>query len=68
MDWSDVDYLWIIEMLLSSVLTLILTAPIHWARDVLQHFPKFDEETNTFVYIEINMIECCRSIVIVCLC
>ncbi len=29
MDWSGVDYLWIIAMLLSAVWTLILTAPIH---------------------------------------
>ncbi len=32
MDWSGVDYLWIIVMFLSAVWTLILTAPIHcWA-------------------------------------
>ncbi len=29
MDWSGVDYLWIIEIFLSAVWTLILTAPIH---------------------------------------
>ncbi len=29
MDWSGVDYLWVIMMFLSSVWTLILTAPIH---------------------------------------
>ncbi len=29
MDWSSVDYLWIIVMYLSAVWTLILTAPIH---------------------------------------
>ncbi len=29
LDWSDVDYLWIIVMFLSAVWTLILTAPIH---------------------------------------
>ncbi len=29
MDWSGVDYLWIIGMFLSAVWTLILTAPIH---------------------------------------
>uniref|UniRef100_A0A673KFU9 non-specific serine/threonine protein kinase n=1 Tax=Sinocyclocheilus rhinocerous TaxID=307959 RepID=A0A673KFU9_9TELE len=29
MDWSGVDYLWIIVMFLSAVGTLILTAPIH---------------------------------------
>ncbi len=28
-DWSGVDYLWIIVMFLSAVWTLILTAPIH---------------------------------------
>ncbi len=28
-DWSGVDYLWIIVMCLSAVWTLILTAPIH---------------------------------------
>ncbi len=29
MDWSHVDFLWIIVMFLSAVWTLILTAPIH---------------------------------------
>uniref|UniRef100_A0A8C1DY79 Transmembrane protein 238a n=2 Tax=Cyprinus carpio carpio TaxID=630221 RepID=A0A8C1DY79_CYPCA len=29
MDWSHVDYFWIIVMFLSAVWTLILTAPIH---------------------------------------
>ncbi len=29
MNWSAVDYLWIIVMFLSVVQTLILTAPIH---------------------------------------
>ncbi len=29
MEWSGMDYLWIIVMLLSAVWTLILTAPIH---------------------------------------
>ncbi len=29
MDWSGVDYLWIIVMFLSAVWTLVLTAPIH---------------------------------------
>ncbi len=29
MDWSGVDYLWIIVMILSAVWTLILMAPIH---------------------------------------
>ncbi len=30
MDWSGVDYLWIIVMFLTAVWTLILTAPIHY--------------------------------------
>jgi len=30
LDWSVLDYLWIIVMFLSAVWTLILTAPIHW--------------------------------------
>ncbi len=30
MDWSCVDYFWIIVMFLSAVWTLILTAPIHF--------------------------------------
>ncbi len=29
LEWCGVDYLWIIVMFLSSVWTLILTAPIH---------------------------------------
>ncbi len=29
MDWSGVDYLWIIVMFLSAVWTLFLMAPIH---------------------------------------
>ncbi len=29
MDWSGVDYLWIIVMFLSAVWSLILMAPIH---------------------------------------
>ncbi len=29
MDWIRVDNLWIIDMFLSAVWTLILTAPIH---------------------------------------
>ncbi len=51
MDWSGVDYLWIIVMFLSAVWTLILTAPIHcihwWASDGMLHFSKSDEETNS---------------------
>ncbi len=45
-DWSGV----IIVMFLSAVWTLILTAPIHiywWASDVMLHFSKSDEETNS---------------------
>ncbi len=29
MDWSGMNYLWIIVIFLSAVWTLILTAPIH---------------------------------------
>ncbi len=29
MDWSRVDYLWIIVLFLSAVWTLIMAAPIH---------------------------------------
>ncbi len=51
MDWSGVDYLWIIVMFLSAVWTLILTAPIHCkgsiAEQVMECFPKTDEETNS---------------------
>ncbi len=34
MDWSRVDYLWIIIMFLSAVWTLILTAPIHFRQSI----------------------------------
>ncbi len=34
MDWSGVDYLWIIVMFLSAVWTLILTAPIHYRASI----------------------------------
>ncbi len=40
----------IIVMFLSAVWTLILTAPIHcihWARDVMLHVSKSDEDTNS---------------------
>ncbi len=46
MDWSCVDYLWIILMFLSAVWTHILTAPIQlqiinwWASDLMLHFSK----------------------------
>ncbi len=36
MDWSGVDYLWIIVMFLSAVWTLILTAPIHISPDLMK--------------------------------
>ncbi len=38
MDWSGVDYLWIIVMFLSAVLTLILMAPIHCRASIAEHF------------------------------
>ncbi len=53
MDWSGVDYLWIIVMFLSAVWTLILTGThslqsIHlWASDGMLHFFKSDEKTNS---------------------
>jgi len=34
MDWSGLDYLWIVVMFLSTVWTLILTAPIHYRRSI----------------------------------
>ncbi len=34
MAWSGVDDLWIIVMFLSAILTLILTAPIHYSEQV----------------------------------
>ncbi len=52
MDWSGVDYLWIIVMFLSAVWTLILMAPIHhwWASDGMLQFSssliKSEEELN----------------------
>ncbi len=50
MDWSGVDYLWIIVMFLSAVWTLILTAPIHCRGSIGEqvmecYFSKFDKET-----------------------
>ncbi len=56
MDWSGVDYLWIIVMFLSAVWTLVLTAThslqrIHcWASDVMLHFSKSDP-SNKLMYI-----------------
>ncbi len=57
MDWSGVDYLWIIVMFLSAVWTLILTAPIHCrgcigeASDGILHFFKSVPWTNKLIYI-----------------
>ncbi len=49
MDWSGVDYLWIIVMFLSAVWTLILTAPIHCrASDATFLQICSDEETISF--------------------
>ncbi len=36
MDWSRVDYIWIIVMFLSAVWTLSLTAPIHYRGSIEQ--------------------------------
>ncbi len=53
MDWSGVDYLWIIVMFLSAVWTLILTAPIHCGGSIGEqvmlyyYFSKSDKETNS---------------------
>ncbi len=50
LDWRGVDYLWIIVVYLSSVWTLILTAPIHCrgfiGEPVMQNICS-DEETNS---------------------
>ncbi len=35
-NWSGVDYLWIIVMFLSAVWTLILTAPIHCRASIVE--------------------------------
>ncbi len=56
MDWRGVDYLWIIEMFLSAVWSLILTAPIHCRGSTGEQVPYCyfgflhicsDEETNS---------------------
>ncbi len=58
MDWSGVDYLWIIVTPLSAVWTLILTAPIHSklmsVGDPLVTFLQicYTEETNSFTSCE----------------
>ncbi len=36
MDWSGVDYLWVIVMFLSAVWTFIQTAPIHCRGSISQ--------------------------------
>ncbi len=41
MDWSAVDYLWIIVMFLSAVWTLILTAPIHCRASIAETLMKY---------------------------
>ncbi len=46
MDWSHVDYLWIIVIFLSAVFSLILTAPIHGFLQICSN-----EETNSSTYI-----------------
>ncbi len=48
MDWSHVDYLWIIVMFLSAVWTLILMAPIHIGEQMIALLQICsDEETNS---------------------
>ncbi len=37
MDWSHVDYLWIIVMFLSAVWTLILMVPIDRRESIYEH-------------------------------
>ncbi len=49
MDWSGVDYLWIIVMFLSAVWTLILTAPIHCRASI--------DETVMQCYISPNLMK-----------
>ncbi len=57
MDWSSVDYLWIIVMFLSDVWTLILTAPIHCRGSIgeqvmqCQIFPNLFRWRNKLIYI-----------------
>ncbi len=46
MDWSGVDYLWIIVMFLSAVWTLILTAPIHCRASIAETLMQWHISTN----------------------
>ncbi len=46
MDWSGVDYLWIIVMCLSAVWTLILTAPIHCRASIAETLTQRHISTN----------------------
>ncbi len=48
MDWSVVDYLWIIVMFLSAVWTLILTAPIHCRGSIAEQVIKCYISPNLF--------------------
>ncbi len=48
MDWSGVDYLWIIVMFLSAVWTLILTAPIHCRGCIGERVMEFYISSNLF--------------------
>ncbi len=50
MGWSGVDYLWIIVMFLSVVLTLILMAPIHCRGSI-------GEQVMKFCYISENLFQ-----------
>ncbi len=53
MDWSGVDYLWIIGMFLSdshSDGTHSLQSIHCWDTDAVMHFYKPDEETNSSTY------------------
>ncbi len=38
MDWTHVDFLWIVVMFLSAVWTLILAAPIHYSGSTGEQF------------------------------
>ncbi len=46
LDWSGVDYLWIIVMFLSAVWTLILTAPIHCWGSIVEQAMKWHISPN----------------------
>ncbi len=55
MDWTGVDYLWIIVMFLSMVWTLILMAPIHFRGSIDEQVMSIcqicSEETHLMEYI-----------------